>query len=457
VLEIVTHKPKQQLLVTLLLCNCCVNETMPLFMDDLVPMWCALLISVTAVLIAGEIMPAAICTGPDKLAIAARCAPLLWIFVYVATPVALPIAWLLKRIIPEENTAISRDEVRALVEVHRELAREGGTAEPFNEDEEDMIKGALSLGTLTADTIDVLTPISNLFSISLDAVLDPLTMQRILDEGFSRVPVHLPADRNSLVGYILVKELIVLDPKEKMPVKSLFLYEPVCASPTLTLAQLLNEFQTGLSHMAFISKDHHLLKTAIQAFKDPEEAGSFDLSSFHRACVLGIVTLEDVLEVLLTEQVWDESDRKEAAIKLARFFRNVAIPKLRVLIANRPRSSTSIERRPSSRSQTFNSGSSDLFEDLEHGFDMSLSSPTLALTANNKFSKRRGSRVLTRKGQHILVDFSFGSERKQKLSSLGGTRDESGEILLENAQVLEKETLNLLHARQWTGSKTIKI
>ena len=46
------------------------NEALPLFLDALVPPWLAIVLSVTCVLFAGEIIPAAIFTGPSKLKIA---------------------------------------------------------------------------------------------------------------------------------------------------------------------------------------------------------------------------------------------------------------------------------------------------------------------------------------------------------------------------------------------------
>jgi metal transporter CNNM len=52
-----------QLLVTLLLCNALVVEALPIFLDRLgLSSVQAVLLSVTAVLIAGEIIPQAICT-----------------------------------------------------------------------------------------------------------------------------------------------------------------------------------------------------------------------------------------------------------------------------------------------------------------------------------------------------------------------------------------------------------
>jgi metal transporter CNNM len=64
------------LLVTLLLCNAVAMEALPLFLDRLMPEAMAILVSVSAVLIFGEIVPQAVCTGPDQIKIASKVAPL---------------------------------------------------------------------------------------------------------------------------------------------------------------------------------------------------------------------------------------------------------------------------------------------------------------------------------------------------------------------------------------------
>lgn len=50
------------LLVTLLLCNACAMEALPLFLDRLADPVSAILISVTAVLVFGEVLPQAVCS-----------------------------------------------------------------------------------------------------------------------------------------------------------------------------------------------------------------------------------------------------------------------------------------------------------------------------------------------------------------------------------------------------------
>jgi hypothetical protein len=51
------------MLVTLLLCNAGAMETLPIFLDRLVPQVVAIICSVTLILIFGEVIPQAICTG----------------------------------------------------------------------------------------------------------------------------------------------------------------------------------------------------------------------------------------------------------------------------------------------------------------------------------------------------------------------------------------------------------
>lgn len=76
------------LLVTLLLWNAAAFESLPLFLDRLMPSWAAVIVSVTFILIFGEIVPQAVCTGPKRLAIGASAYYLVLVLEYLAFPVA---------------------------------------------------------------------------------------------------------------------------------------------------------------------------------------------------------------------------------------------------------------------------------------------------------------------------------------------------------------------------------
>merc|ERR1719461_1691721 len=69
-------KDHHLLLVTLLLLNALANEALPIFLDNLVSPFVAVLLSVTFVLMCGEILPSALFTGPNQLVIASTFVPL---------------------------------------------------------------------------------------------------------------------------------------------------------------------------------------------------------------------------------------------------------------------------------------------------------------------------------------------------------------------------------------------
>ncbi len=53
--------------------------------------------------------------------------------------------------------------------------------------------------------------------LAADTVLDGESLARVLRMGHSRVPVHRPGDRTDLLGVVLVKELVLLDPDDRVP------------------------------------------------------------------------------------------------------------------------------------------------------------------------------------------------------------------------------------------------
>ena len=91
------------LLVTLLLMNAFCMEALPLFLHKFVPEFVPILISVILVLLFGEIIPQAICTGPDQVKIASKFAPLTKVLMWMTYPITYPIAKLLDSLLGEHH------------------------------------------------------------------------------------------------------------------------------------------------------------------------------------------------------------------------------------------------------------------------------------------------------------------------------------------------------------------
>jgi metal transporter CNNM len=91
------------LLVTLLLMNAFCMEALPLFLGKIVPEFLAIIISVVLVLLFGEIIPQAICTGPEQVKIAAKVSPLTKGLMWFTYPISYPIAKLLDYLLGERH------------------------------------------------------------------------------------------------------------------------------------------------------------------------------------------------------------------------------------------------------------------------------------------------------------------------------------------------------------------
>ncbi|KAF9587691.1 hypothetical protein IFM89_004523 [Coptis chinensis] len=146
------------LLCTLLIYNAAAMEALPIFLDGLITAWGAILISVTLILLFGEIIPQSVCSR-HGLAIGAAVAPLVRVLVWICFPVAYPISKLLDFTLGDRHVALfRRAELKTLVDFHGNEAGKGGE---LTHDETTIIAGALELSEKTAG--DAMTPISDTF------------------------------------------------------------------------------------------------------------------------------------------------------------------------------------------------------------------------------------------------------------------------------------------------------
>jgi metal transporter CNNM len=107
------------MLVTLLLCNAGAMETLPLFLDRIVSPELAIVFSVTLVLIFGEVVPQAICTGPNQLCIAYWMCPIVLGLMVIICPVSWTIGKILDCLLGEHKfQRYDNDQLKKLVMLH---------------------------------------------------------------------------------------------------------------------------------------------------------------------------------------------------------------------------------------------------------------------------------------------------------------------------------------------------
>ncbi|KAL5165903.1 DUF21 domain-containing protein [Glycine soja] len=138
--------------------------------------------------------------------------------------------------------------------------RKAGKGGELTHDETTIIAGALELSEKTSS--DAMTPITDIFSIDINAKLDRDLMNLILEKGHSRVPVYYEQPTN-IIGLVLVKNLLTIDPEEEIPVKNVTIQRIPRVPETLPLYDILNEFQKSHSHMAVVVR--HCEKTRQQS------------------------------------------------------------------------------------------------------------------------------------------------------------------------------------------------
>ena len=183
---------------------------------------------------------------------------------------------LLSRITPmtfdDEDSKMTRDEMRYM------LANEG----VFEEDELEMLQGIFSLDTKVAR--EVMVPRTDAFMIDIHGDVKE-NLQRILSESYSRIPVY-NEDKDKIIGILHTKTLLKaayevgFDNLQLLPL----MQEPLFVPETVFIDDLLYELKKTQNQMAILL----------------DEYGG----------VVGLVTLEDLLEEILGE-IDDESDEVE--------------------------------------------------------------------------------------------------------------------------------------------------
>ncbi|KAF5468476.1 hypothetical protein F2P56_012623 [Juglans regia] len=258
-------KNQHLLLCTLLIGNSLAMEALPIFLDKLVPPWAAILISVTLILMFGEILPQAVCTRYG-LRVGAIMAPLVRLLLLLFFPLSYPISKVLDWMLGKGHAVLlRRAELKTFVNFHGNEAGKGGD---LTHDETTIITGALELTEKTAK--DAMTPISNAFSLDLDANLDLETLNAIMTKGHSRVPVYAGSQKN-IIGLVLVKNLLTVDPDDAVPLRTMIIRKIPRVSEEMPLYDILNEFQKGHSHIAVVYKDLNEKKDTAKKVKGAEQ------------------------------------------------------------------------------------------------------------------------------------------------------------------------------------------
>ncbi|VDK47813.1 unnamed protein product [Anisakis simplex] len=272
------------LLCALLLGNVIVNSAISILFGDLTSGFLALFISSAGIVVFGEIIPQSICVKKG-LAIGANTILITRLFILMTFPLAWPISKLLDYLLGDEYVAYDRKRLMELIKLSVRDDTSGLA------DELKIAVGAMEI----ADKVvkDVMTKITDVFMLPDTTVLNTKNIAEIVRMGYTRIPVYAHGHKNTVTDILFVKDLALIDPDDNFTIKTVCGYHkhPVkFVDSDAPLRGVLEEFKKGDAHLAMVRQ------------LAPDSGGDplYEL--------VGIVTLEDIVEEILQAEIVDEFD-----------------------------------------------------------------------------------------------------------------------------------------------------
>lgn len=232
-------------------------------------------VSTIVLVIFGEILPQAYFSR-TALAMCGRFAPFLKLIIIFTYPFSKPTALLLDRILPRhEHPLRSRHELGLLIEEY-EIA----DSSELDDDEVEIIQSALQLSEKRIEQI--MQPIKKVFWLREDAVLDEVTVDLIKSRGYTRIPVF-NKELTACLGVLLTKDMLDINFDDfPRPVQSFKLHKTRLVGSRTALDTMLRRFFTLRTHLVPVEKNDK---------------------------IVGIVTVEDLIEEIIGHEIEDETDR----------------------------------------------------------------------------------------------------------------------------------------------------
>lgn len=197
--------------------------------------------------------------------------------IYVTYPIAKPLQLLLDRLFGREKSELhTRHELGLMITEHL-----GDDNSELDEDEVEIIRGALQLSEKRVR--DIMTPIRQVYSLTPDATIDARKINEIKANGWSRIPV-LNKKNTVCYGILLIKDMVDINFDEGgVAVADLPLHTTDVVGSMTALDTMFRKFITGGAHLIPVQKDDN---------------------------VVGIATIEDLLEEIVGHEIEDETDRR---------------------------------------------------------------------------------------------------------------------------------------------------
>lgn len=261
-------------LASILLTNVAVISATSLVLEHKLSGLIAGLLSTVLIVVFGEVIPQAI-FAKKALAFASFFSPILKIMIIMTYPISKPLQLILDRLVGHQAHPLqTRHELGLLITEHL-----GHKSSELDEDEVEIMRGALSLSEKRVR--EIMTKLEKVYWLTPDTIINGRRIDEIKSHARSRIPV-LSRDMTQSYGILLMKELVDIDFDEQpRRVDELPLHRTKIVGSMTALDTMFRKFISARAHLMLVERDEHLV---------------------------GIVTIEDLIEEIIGHEIEDETD-----------------------------------------------------------------------------------------------------------------------------------------------------
>jgi len=263
-------------LASILLTNVAVISATSLVLEHRFNGLIAGIASTLLIVVFGEIIPQALFVK-HALNVTDRFAGVLKWMIIITYPVAKPLQLLLDRLFGQESSKLhSRHELGMIISDHINTS-----GSELDEDEIEIMRGALSLSEKRVR--DITTDIRHVYWLTPDTLIDAHRIDEIKAENWSRIPIF-NKELTECHGILLMKDLVDIDFDERgYKVKELPLKKTKMVGNMTALDTMFRKFIAARTHLMPVEKND---------------------------VIIGVVTIEDLIEEIIGHEIEDESDQQ---------------------------------------------------------------------------------------------------------------------------------------------------
>jgi metal transporter CNNM len=264
-------------LASILLANVAAVSATSLVLSQRLNGWLAGIASTLLIVVFGEVLPQALFASNPMLW-SSRFARLLRFMAGLTYIISKPLQLLLDRLFPLTRTKLqSRHELGLMITEH--LTNDSSE---LDDSEVEIMRGALLLSEKRVR--DIMTDIKQTYWLTPNTELTDERIDEMKAKGFSRIPIF-DTMLTKCYGLLLMKDLVDIDFDEQLYRVDVLPLHPVQLVGSMTaLDTMLRKFIASGTHLVPVERDDE---------------------------IVGIVTIEDLIEEIVGQEIEDETDRQK--------------------------------------------------------------------------------------------------------------------------------------------------